>query len=281
MNRTTTLFLVAICTILLTFGGACIEDSPNNKTANNLVKPTSDFLLKIDSLKKKIGHYKQKHDELNDSISLLYAQLTTVEKNQKVKVVYRTEKNKTASLQLNEKEQIIDQQEQKIANLQNYLANTKNELNKKNEIIAGLKQKVNASKKQSEYDLAKHISISDIEVKLYSKGLFKRNEKIKLIEFCFTINENQLADNEDKILYLCLTSGLDEDIIRNTETNTFNTIDGYKLHYTLKEKFYYDKKEMRYCLEWPKEEHKLKPGEYRIAFFIDRALAGMGKFKIE
>lgn len=286
-----TLLVIVIATVQSVLFFACSPDPEESTLVDDgETQEHTEYQETLDSLHNEIQKHEQTRNRLNDSIAILYSQMsgdTAINANlieQPVKIVYKDRPNNGLIEDkevLEAKERIIKKQIEEINKLRTLLERTKQEIDRKNKLIASLQRKLQKNKDDlDDVPAARNISISDIDIKLYSKRLFNKDKNIEVIEFCFTINENKLADKEKKVIYLCLSKEGDSNTIRDSNLQVFTTSDGSRQYYTLYETFDYKQEEMRVCVEWPRGAHELKPGDYRVTFFIDKVLAGIGTFKI-
>ncbi len=285
-----TLLVIVIATVQSVLFFSCSPE-PEEDTLVDKTQEQTEYQAMLDSLHGEIQQHELTRNRLNDSIAILYSQMsgdTAMHANlieQPVKIIY---KEKPGERLVNEKEileakeKIIKKQIEEINKLRKLLERTKQEIDRKNKLIASLQSKLQKEKDDlDDVPTAKNINISNIDIKLYSKRLFNKDKNIEVIEFCFTINENKLAEKEKKVIYICLSKEGDNNTIRDSNLQVFKTSDGNRQYYTLYETFDYKQEEMRVCVEWPRGAHELKPGDYRVTFFIDKVLSGIGTFKID
>lgn len=102
-------------------------------------------------------------------------------------------------------------------------------------------------------------------------------KKVQSVSICYTISANQIADAEQKIMYLQLVSEAGEIMIG--KDTLFTTIDNNELICTASSVFSYENEEMNHCMEWERV-HIMQPGTYRVLLLIEGRIAAETQLKL-
>jgi len=222
---------------------------------------------------------------LIDSVSKLRALINHFKnRKQDIKVVYKTKVEKDADMEqtLIQKEELVQAKGKEIENLEGEVSKANEKIANLSAMIAQLQNQIDSVKaiKGNSSAFCSNLAITDVNVNLLSNSMKKTAKNIGIIELNFTINGNSMIPKGTKTLYVCVTNSDDKNILRDSDEDLFKTINGYDLFYTLKEEFDYSTEKQRFSLEWQKGDRELFPGTYKIGFFIDNALAGIGEFNL-
>lgn len=103
--------------------------------------------------------------------------------------------------------------------------------------------------------------------------------KIDKIKVCFTIEENVVAPQGERYLYMRIASPPDNYILTNSEDNIFKYQDK-QMVYTARRPIEYEGESMDICIYFD-TQGELTPGEYKVDIFADEHRIGETNFQLE
>lgn len=104
-------------------------------------------------------------------------------------------------------------------------------------------------------------------------------DKIDKIRVCFTIDENVVAPQGERYVYMRIAAPPDDFILTNSEDNLFE-YNGKQIVYTARRPIEFNGEAMEVCLYFD-SQGELKPGEYEAYIFADGYQIGETSFKLE
>jgi DNA repair exonuclease SbcCD ATPase subunit len=139
-----------------------------------------------------------------------------------------------------------------------------------------LNKTVEIAKRLKTYDIyADAVRVSGTKEKATTKA-----SKADRIRVCFTILDNQLADKQEKYLYVVIK---DPDGKTFTEGDSKITLmNGNEIAFSVKKDIFYDNKVMQLCMPYQvKQTEKLTAGEYKVEVYSDGVLIGFSEFTLK
>ncbi len=291
-------FIVILSGLFLTVG--CESDNGDGESGGDgedsqIIMKNKELTSTVDSLNTMLNSYEAEEKELSEKITVLQAKLseTKTPPSQEIKVVYKTKiKYKTDETVLadleNKKKKVLDQIDE-INRLKEAIANKESKLDKMQTQVADLETKNEEMHTSDDVAividsvLRGRLTVSDINVELLTRRIKDKKKKhlyIEIIETSFTVNENDIAEKGNKIVYICIIDK-DKNVLHHEENNTFTDINGNTQFYTTKNQFAYEEEKLRLTVIWEKKELELNPGTYTTEFYIDNTISGIGTFNIE
>lgn len=139
-----------------------------------------------------------------------------------------------------------------------------------------LNKTVEIAKRLKTYDVyADAVKVSGTKEKATTKA-----GKADRIRVCFTILDNQLADKQEKYLYVVISDPNGKTFTEGDSKITL--MNGNEIAYSIKKNFFYDNKVMQLCLPYTvKQSEKLTPGEYKAEIYCDGVLIGYSEFVLK
>jgi len=141
------------------------------------------------------------------------------------------------------------------------------ELSTERDSLEGTVQKASALK-------AMGLSASGINKRGKNTNRISKLEKIKI---CFTVNENAIASQGEKWVYIRIAKP-DKYVLFESESDLFN-FEGNEIAYSAKRMMNYNGSETEMCIYWKKSE-LLMPGLYYVDIFTDGNLIGTTAFTL-
>ena len=268
-------------------------ESDNNAEGNKTIAENTEKLnATVDSFNMVLKEVQQKEEDLKKENSELQTAL-----NQKppetIKVVYKTrvkyKKDESVLKELEEQKQTVQEKDSEIVKYKTTLDEKAVQITEMQDQIVKLKSRNRTlvgsfTKEETDSIIKSRLTVSDIEVELYTSKVKDKKKKysyIEIIETSFTVNENKMCPRGDKELLLCIYNA-DHEILHHEELETFKTmLTGRTQHYTTANQFFYDGEKLRLIVSWERKDVDIQPGTYTVEFYIDKLLAGIGVFDVE
>ena len=140
------------------------------------------------------------------------------------------------------------------------------------------------NKKLSEkVDIGSIINVYDIEVEAIrykSTGrelTTKYASKVQKLRVCFTVEENHVADAENKEIFLQYINENGE--VLHGSDSALTVLNGKKIVYTMKSTFEYENNKMDICIDWQRVEILTK-GDFLLNIIIEDKIVGSNQFKL-
>ncbi len=282
-------YIVLLSVLIFTIG--CESPKEDGARAEE-AKKNAKLTTTIDSLNTMLSNYKAEGRELSEKIADLKEKSnkndTPPPKKDRViyktKIEYKTDEAVLADLEAQKRK--VQYQLAQIRELKDAIAQKEGKLNKMQNQVEELELAKNEMFTSEDVSslldviIRRCLTISDIDVKLYSKRIKDRKGNIEVIETSFTVNENKLAEKGSKVIYLCIYDDK-HNILHHEESETFKIMDGKDQYYTTKSQFSYAEEKLRLTILWEKKDVELSPGTYMTKFYIDNVLSSIGTFNIE
>ena len=286
-------FYSILLLFLIVSAVGCTDEETAVNTGDSNVDVNEQYSSSaVDSLNSLLMTYEAEEKRLSDENAELHEKINNTP-DEKVRVIYKTGSDKSLKTKLanekidnlekdseiNKQKDIIAQNDRDLKILQDKINKLKGQNNPQEQIVQeDQSEPIKEIIEKFNIVIREGLSVSDIDTKLYTAK--EDNKKIvKIIETSFTINENQLAKNGEKIAYICIY-GSNKKILHHKDSETFIEIGGNTKFYTTKNEFVYNNEKLRFTVTWEKEEYVLIPGQYTIEFYIDNILSGAGLFDI-
>jgi len=278
--------------LVLMLSYACESDYNKENTDKILAANKEKLNATVDSFNTVLKEVQQKEDNLKKENSELQTAL-----NQKppetIKVVYKTrvkyKKDESVLRELEEQKQTVHEKDSEIVKYKTSLNEKTIQITEMQDKIVKLESRNRTlvgpfTKEEADSIIKSRLTVSDIEVELYTSKVKNKKKKysyIEIIETSFTVNENKMCPRGDKEMLLCIYNA-DHEILHHEELETFKTmLTGRTLHYTTANQFYYDGEKLRLIVSWERKDVDIEPGTYTVEFYIDKLLAGIGVFNVE
>lgn len=109
----------------------------------------------------------------------------------------------------------------------------------------------------------------------------EKASKANRLRVCFTVLDNQLADKQEKSVYV---------VIKDADKKTFTTgdkskitlLNGDEIPFSIKKEIFYDNKVMQLCMNWEvSKTEPLKPGVYSVEIYAEGVQIGETEFELK
>lgn len=252
----------------------------------------ADLNLMIDQQKEELKSQKDKISNLIWKSKKLDEARKEIENLKNQALVYVEEINKLIA----EKESLVVEntelksQTRDLVSTIEVINTEKDSLNKEKDSIAMVKEKLRKenevlSKKATKASVIDVLEVSVTGYKIRDNGKLRKQRKadnIQLLEICFKIVPNEIAENKTEEFYLRLISPTGETMFKKQlGAGIFNkTADGTATKYTISANFNMPMSEEIVCVNY---EHKetLQEGTYLVEIFNKGYLAGKGSFNLK
>jgi len=139
-----------------------------------------------------------------------------------------------------------------------------------------LNKTVEIAKRLKTYDVyADAVRVNGAKEKSTNKA-----SKADRIRACFTILDNQLADKQEKYLYVVIKDPNGKTLTEGDSKITL--MNGNEIEFSVKKDIFYDNKVMQLCMPYQvKQTEKLAPGIYQVDIYSDGVLIGSSEFTLK
>lgn len=163
-----------------------------------------------------------------------------------------------------------------------------NLLKSQNEALTQSVQSLNEDKKnlQQKVTVASELKAEYVKVVSYKKkssgryvesAIAKRTNKI---EVCFSVMDNAVAQNGDKMAYIVITEPGGK-ILGGLTKGEFTGTNGETLNSTASYKFNYDGSKQNICMAYENDQRLLAPGSYMVDVYLDGKLVNSSVFNLK
>ncbi|MFN4082218.1 MAG: hypothetical protein ACK4K9_01160 [Bacteroidia bacterium] len=160
-----------------------------------------------------------------------------------------------------------------------------NKLKSENEKLTGVVNNLNEQKNQlqNKVTIASQLSVEYVKVNAYKKRnsgklvesvIAKRTNKI---EACFTILENKIAEQGEKLVYLKI-SAPNGKTLAGISKSSFTDVDGNEIDATAVQRIIYNGDKQNLCLSYDNDERILESGTYSIQLYIEGRLVHQSNY---
>lgn len=281
-QKNLSILFIIISILLLIFSSYIFCKYKNlEKTSNELAILTSKNSIQKDSLIQKLINIEIEYEELSKEYEGLDSLFNAEKDKVKALISEITQAKLSANFyknKVNDLEKKLDDYVDKIKRLQ---ANNENltiqNFRYKYSLDSTITENSKLSNKNQE--LSKKINVASIPkaIDIVAEGIRNKGGKdipsrkalkTEKIRICFVLNENTIADNGKKNLYLRITdinNMVMTNIIDNTNVFKHN---GKNIIYTIKKEVYYDRKQLDVCVYWDNDKN-FTPGLYHVDIFYE------------
>lgn len=109
----------------------------------------------------------------------------------------------------------------------------------------------------------------------------EKASKANRLRVCFTVLDNQLADKQEKSIYVVIKDA-DNKTFTIGDKSKITLLNGDEIPFSIKKEIFYDNKVMQLCLNWEvSQTEALKPGEYSVEIYAEGVQIGQTEFELK
>jgi len=109
----------------------------------------------------------------------------------------------------------------------------------------------------------------------------EKASKANRLRVCFTVLDNQLADKQEKSIYVVIKDS-DKKTFTIGDKSKITLLNGDEIPFSIKKEIFYDNKVMQLCLNWEvSQTEPLKPGQYSVEIYAEGVQIGQTEFELK